>query len=73
MNTISSRLLPWGKRIKQSPIPFGALLLLVLSLSFWLTGRLTLANWTLLAITFPWWPPIALGNYPAVSPQRGQR
>ncbi len=44
----------WLRRIWQAiknyPIPLGALLLLLVSLVFWLTGYADLANWTLLVI-----------------------
>jgi cation transport ATPase len=36
--------------IKRYPIPLGALVLLLVSLVFWLTGNAKLADWTLLAI-----------------------
>jgi P-type E1-E2 ATPase len=52
MVDISNWRRPGGKFVKQSPIPIGALLLLTLSLIFWLTRRITLANWTLLVIIF---------------------
>jgi len=44
----------WLRRIWQAiknyPIPLGAVVLLLVSLVFWLSGRANLANWTLLVI-----------------------
>jgi len=39
-----------GQAIKNYPIPLGSLVLLLMSLVFWLTGNPTLANWILLVI-----------------------
>src|SRR5689334_169917 len=51
----------WTRRlrhlIERYPIPYGSLLLMALSLLFWLAGRSDLAHWTLLAV-------ILLGGLP---------
>jgi ATPase, P-type (transporting), HAD superfamily, subfamily IC/heavy metal translocating P-type ATPase len=51
----------WSKQawylIKYYPLPFGATVLLVCSLIFWLVGRVSLAEWTLLAV-------VVLGGIP---------
>jgi heavy metal translocating P-type ATPase len=45
---------PWHERlwhtVKRSPLPFGSVALLLVSLGFWLAGRGDLANLTLLAV-----------------------
>lgn len=45
---------PWHERlwhtVKRSPLPFGSVALLLVSLVFWLTGRGDLANWALLVV-----------------------
>lgn len=47
-------LTPWYQRlwsaVRRYPLPLGALVLLLVSLLLWLSGRGDLANWTLLAI-----------------------
>jgi cation transport ATPase len=39
-----------GQAIKNYPVPLGSLVLILVSLVFWLTGNPTLANWILLVI-----------------------
>jgi heavy metal translocating P-type ATPase len=45
---------PWHQRlwrtVKRSPLPFGSVVLLLVSFGFWLAGRGDLANWALLAV-----------------------
>src|SRR6202022_3815555 len=40
----------WWRVVKNYPVPFGAVTLMLASLVLWLTGRGDLANWTLLAV-----------------------